>query len=194
MKHLKLILALLVAVSFLPGCASTIGTKIEATKISRIVNGKTTKKEILDTFGKPYSWHTRPEGYRGPDGKVVPSGEIWNYQYAEGGNYFERVAGAFTGDGYKNNTSQSLTVNFVGDVVLDYTLSGGNTDDHFSSIKSAVPSQAAPEPPPVVQPASAPVVPAAVEPVVVATPPVVATKKAKTVSVKKAPAPSTTSP
>lgn len=170
MKYLKLILVLFVAVSFISGCAGKLGTKIEASNVSKIVKGKTTKKEILDTFGKPYSWSTR-QSYRGPNGEEVKGGETWHYQYAEGKNYFATVSDAFSGELYKDNTSQSLTVNFVGDVVSDYLLAGGNTDEHFNSIKG---QQAPPQETPV-QPKAAVVV---AEPTVEVLP-VVPAKKAK---------------
>lgn len=72
----------------LSGCA-TSGTKIEQAKLTQIKEGKTTKQEVVELFGKPYMQTL------GSDGKT-----IMFYQYTKVKNRatnFIPVVGALSG-------------------------------------------------------------------------------------------------
>lgn len=65
----------LLAAALLSACASahvTGGRDFDAGQVSRIVPGRTTKAELLDMFGEPYSKTV-----------ISPIDEIWLYSYTD---------------------------------------------------------------------------------------------------------------
>jgi len=114
MKQTGLIISMLVI--FLLGCASStmvIGTDFDATKIDSIQKGKTTRDEVLTTFGTPYQK------------SVTELSETWTYTYirSEGQAYSILMTTNVTARAY----TKSLTVLFDTTGIVtssSYTVSG----------------------------------------------------------------------
>ena len=101
----KVAMALLVMV--MAGCGfSTIGQEFDPGKRSLIVNGKTTKGEILQMLGEP-------------SGKsdIPGTGEVWSYHYARGKAFLFFAKGE----------SSFMTVQFNDDGIVTGSSVSGST-------------------------------------------------------------------
>ena len=96
------------------GC-STAGTRFDTSNVSKIVKGKTTKKDVREYFGNPL----RTED--------SPNGEVWTYTYVE---TYATAPGVF-GINQSQTASNTLTVIFSGDVVKDYVFNSGTHNDTY---------------------------------------------------------------
>lgn len=103
---IPLALALLVAVA---GCNTlSTGTKFDNQYAGSIKRGVTTKAEVRKNLGEPASISNTSEG------------EVWTYQYTDGGSYWNMVGAAYGVTSQQINL-QMLTVQFAGDRVKDFT-------------------------------------------------------------------------
>lgn len=118
-------LAALTAVFMLSGCVSSqIGRKFDGTSAKKIAKGKTSKTEVTQLFGAPFS-RIASEG-----GK-----ETWIYidnqtkSHTKAATYIP-VVGLFAGGVKATSNQQTLTVQFDGETVMDcrYGTSATNTE------------------------------------------------------------------
>lgn len=100
------------AISFaatLPACSTlSQGTKFDDAYVSQIQRGSTTKADIRRHLGEPASITS------------TSAGEVWTYQYSDGGSYWNMVKSTYGLASQKINL-QMLTLTFSGDKVKDYT-------------------------------------------------------------------------
>lgn len=97
----------------LAGCMSnlTSGNKLDTNSIRTIRTGKTTKADMVRVFGQPPTRMTRDKGT-----------EIWVYSHTKAKNHtnaatFIPIVGLFAGGGKLTTDSESLTVEFSGEIV-----------------------------------------------------------------------------
>lgn len=108
---MKIVQALLMALALalMAGCSTpSQGTKFDDSFVAKIQRGKTTKAEVRQGLGEPASVSKTAEG------------DVWTYQYSDGGGYWNMVGAAYGLTSQKINM-QMLTVVFNGDRVKDYT-------------------------------------------------------------------------
>jgi outer membrane protein assembly factor BamE (lipoprotein component of BamABCDE complex) len=101
--------------ALLSGCATAsfeTGRRFDASKVSSIQKGQTTKAEILAWFGEPYSKTVSGE-----------DGEMWIYLHSQGTSKAKSMV--FTVDVKTEGTSQKLDLIFRGEKVVNFTYSGG---------------------------------------------------------------------
>ena len=112
-----LILAALIAVAGLvTGCATSSGTKVEASSLSFIQKGKTTKSELVSKLGQP------DETGVDSNGKETVS---WIHSNSRtDAKTFIPIAGAFIGGATSENTTLKVILDKRG-VVSDYEYTGG---------------------------------------------------------------------
>ncbi len=112
-----LILAALIAVAGLAtGCATSSGTKVEASSLFFIQKGKTTKSELVSKLGQPTE--------SGFDSSGKETLTWFHTESRTDAKTFIPIAGAFIGGG----TSESTTLKVILDkrgVVFDYEYTGG---------------------------------------------------------------------
>jgi outer membrane protein assembly factor BamE (lipoprotein component of BamABCDE complex) len=108
MRPLKILLSILVFLA-LPACSTySSGTKFDDSYVTSIKRGVTTKKEIRNNIGEPASVTSTSEG------------DVWTYQYTDGGSYKNMVGSAFGLTSQQINM-QLLTIHFSGEKVKDFT-------------------------------------------------------------------------
>ncbi len=112
-----LILAALIAVAGMAtGCATSSGTKVEASSLSFIQKGKTTKSELVSKLGQP------DETGVDSNGKETVS---WIHSNSRtDAKTFIPIAGAFIGGATSENTALKVILDKRG-VVSDYEYTGG---------------------------------------------------------------------
>lgn len=112
-----LILAALIAVAGLTtGCATSSGTKVEASSLTFIQKGKTTKSELVSKLGQP------DETGVDSNGKETVS---WIHSNSRtDAKTFIPIAGAFIGGATSENTTLKVILDKRG-VVSDYEYTGG---------------------------------------------------------------------
>ncbi len=112
-----LILAALIAVAGMAtGCATSSGTKVEASSLSFIQKGKTTKSELVSKLGQP------DETGVDSNGKETVS---WIHSNSRtDAKTFIPIAGAFIGGATSENTTLKVILDKRG-VVSDYEYTGG---------------------------------------------------------------------
>jgi len=89
-------------------CAIRSGRQISEADIQKIEKGKTTKQEIIQLFGQPF---TTSQG---------TSGETWAYQFTDAG--YDTPIGVVGNE----TRQQMLSISFQGEIVRDYTWSNSN--------------------------------------------------------------------
>jgi hypothetical protein len=101
------------------GC-STAGAKFDTSNVSRIVKGRTTKKDLRGYFGDPLRIEDSPNG------------EVWTYTYVETRSTAAGAVGyVAVGVNQSETVANKLIVVFNGDVVKDYAFnSGAHTDTY----------------------------------------------------------------
>lgn len=108
MRWMAIVLAASVAVAS-AGCSTlSTGTKFNNEYVASIKRGTTTKAEIRQNLGAPASVSNTSDG------------EVWTYQYTDGGSCFNMVGSAFGLTSQKINM-QMLTIMFNGERVKDFT-------------------------------------------------------------------------
>ncbi len=112
-----LILAALIAVAGMAtGCATSSGTKVEASSLTFIQKGKTTKSELVSKLGQP------DETGVDSNGKETVS---WIHSNSRtDAKTFIPIAGAFIGGATSENTTLKVILDKRG-VVSDYEYTGG---------------------------------------------------------------------
>ncbi len=105
-------------------CTQTAGQKFNRAYINKIVNGTTTKQEVLNNLGAPFQRNITP-----------PNTETWVYMYRTA-TVTPTVAGLF--NVYRTNTSSSsdlLTISFSKEVVSEcqFVSSNSPTSEYLSS-------------------------------------------------------------
>jgi outer membrane protein assembly factor BamE (lipoprotein component of BamABCDE complex) len=105
---LIVVLALLVGA----GCAPKIGRDFNASYLSSIERGVTTKSQVRQNLGEPSSVTTSSL-----------AGETWSYQYMEGAGLAQTYGNFFRNEYTNMGSHKMLVVTFDGDRVKDYTYS-----------------------------------------------------------------------
>jgi outer membrane protein assembly factor BamE (lipoprotein component of BamABCDE complex) len=117
----------LIAFSFTVGCASsTQGTKLDASKVSSIQRGVSTRAQIEEMFGAPMNISLMGDGRR----QMMYSFTESNHHVK--GTTFIPIAGAFMGGSEGTVHHQQLQVILTkADVVEDYVMNDGTSNiDH----------------------------------------------------------------
>ena len=126
MKRLLTPLAISLALPLgLGGCAAsaTYGQRIESTKVTEIVKGKTTKDELTAWFGQPANTYMMPDG-----GRTI----TWTYftQKAGAFDWAKDAAKVMTGKYHTNQSGSPVTtLSVVVDkdgIVRDYEFTPGS--------------------------------------------------------------------
>ena len=108
MKLTVFVLSAIIALTS-AGCSTpSSGAKFNDSYVTNIKRGSTTKAEIRKNIGEPASITSTAEG------------EVWTYQYTDGGSYMNMVGAAYGLNSQKINM-QMLTVVFTGEKVKDFT-------------------------------------------------------------------------
>lgn len=101
------------------GCGHTVeyGSQFDASQVSKIQKGKTTKQEVVGMFGAARTTTMDSQGF-----------ELWQYHYTKAvgkakAATFIPIVGLFAGGATGQSTHQSLSVKFKGDVVQDHSYS-----------------------------------------------------------------------
>lgn len=101
------------------GC-STAGTRFDTSNVSKIVKGRTTKKDLREYFGNPLRTEDSPKG------------EVWTYTYVETHSTAAGALGHVTiGVDQSETVANKLTIVFDGDVVKDYFFDSGSHTDTY---------------------------------------------------------------
>lgn len=91
------------------GCSTySQGRKFDDAYVARIQRGTTTKADVRAHIGDPSSVTATSEG------------DVWTYQYTDGGSYWNMVASTY-GMASQQINLQMLTITFAGDRVKDFT-------------------------------------------------------------------------
>lgn len=109
--------------TLLSGCATatfTQGNPFDGSKVDQIEKEVTTKSEILDLFGAPFT-----KSLSGEDG------EIWIYMYTKGQSKAQSYV--FSVDVQTEGTMQKLEILFKGDVVTNFTYTDGGLPGTLNS-------------------------------------------------------------
>jgi len=89
-------------------CATSVGQKFDTSYVQRIERDKTTKADVIQNIGKPYSVTTSSQG------------EMWLYRYAEGQDVVGSVLFAYGAKSAKQKMNM-LMIQFEGNYVKDFT-------------------------------------------------------------------------
>jgi outer membrane protein assembly factor BamE (lipoprotein component of BamABCDE complex) len=121
-------LAFLVSVAtatlVLPGCGTTSGVKVEASDLSFITKGKTTKAQLVEHLGEPTQRTTNSKG-----------DDIYSWSYSKStidAKSFIPFAGFVLGGGTTKSQELEVRLNKKG-IVSDYQFSDGTTSNKLGS-------------------------------------------------------------
>ena len=116
MKRHLILAALIAVVGLATGCATSSGTKVEASSLSFIQKGKTTKGELVQKLGQP------DETGIDSNGKETLS---WVHSNSRtDGKTFIPIAGMFIGGATTDRTTLKVILDKRG-IVSDYEYTGG---------------------------------------------------------------------
>ncbi len=101
---MRISVLLVALVLFVGSCAPLVGQRFDSSYVEHIVEGQTTKQDILEHIGKPQTVMT------------IPGGEVWTYQYLERAGFLDSLLFTY---GLKGITlhSEILRITFQGDRV-----------------------------------------------------------------------------
>lgn len=117
MKLIGIPLTLIFA-ALITSCATssvTVGNNFDSTKVNEIKKGQTTKSELLQMFGEPYT-------------KTVVSSNEENWQYYFSTNTAKAQSYIFTTDVQTSGSYKNLSILLKEDVVSNFTFTERNSN------------------------------------------------------------------